>query len=100
MTNKQIADAIGMCRQTVGKKMKELKAYGYVIEDGQYFKLPKRDYYALIPQEILKFLSFYVVDGDDTIKLFIILWNYYLCNKTFSMIDLHKRLGYSMSPTI
>lgn len=65
--------------------------------EGKYYLVPKTDYYSLIPETTLNFLLHYVKGGEKIIKLFIVLFDYFNLEKTFSMIDLHYELGYNLS---
>lgn len=97
MTQQKIADDLGISRNTVGTRLKDLIKFGYVVPDGKYYKVPKTDYYALIPEMTLHFLLNYVKGGEKLIKLYIVLFDYFNLRKTFSMSDLHKELGYATS---
>ena len=97
MTNQKIAEDLGLSRNTVGKRLKDLIDFGYVTVDGKYYLVPKTDYYTLIPEETLDFLLNYIENKDKIIKLYIILYEYFNNGTTFSMIDLHKELGYNLS---
>ena len=97
MSNEQIAKDLGLNRNTVGKRLKDLITFGYVIKQGKYYKVPKTDYFRLIPQQTLDFLLNYIENKDRIIKLYIVLYDYYITHKTFSMQDLHEALGYSLT---
>lgn len=95
MSNLEIAAALKISRNTVGTRIKDLKSRGYIIQEGKYYLVPKPDYYTLIPKDTLDFLLYYMGEQDKIIKLYIIMWDFWVCQKTFSMIDLHISLGYS-----
>lgn len=97
MSNIAISDALGISRNTVGVRIKDLKSRGYIIQEGKYYLVPKPDFYALIPKETLDFLLYYFSGRDKLIKLYVILWDYWICHKTFMMSDLHRELGYKMT---
>lgn len=97
MTQQKIAEDLGISRNTVSTRLKDLIKFGYVIPDGRYYKVPKTDYYALIPEMTLHFLLNYVKGGDKIIKLYIVLFDYFNLEKPFSMLDLHRELGYALS---
>lgn len=92
----EIAADLGMSRQTVGKHMKTLINKGYVIKETKYYKVPKADYYSLIPTDTLDFLLNYIENKERIIKLYIVLFDYYNLKKSFIMKDLHEALGYAM----
>ena len=73
MSNIKIAEALGISRNTVGTRMKDLKSRGYVIQEGKYYLVPKPDYYTLIPKDTLDFLLYYLGEQDKSIKLYIIM---------------------------
>ena len=97
MTNQQIAKDLGISRNTVGARLKDLIDLGYVTVEGKYYLVPKTDYYTLVPEETLDFLLNYVENKDKIIKLYIILYEYFNNGTSFSMIDLHRELGYNLS---
>ena len=97
MTQQKIADDLGISRNTVSARLKDLIKYGYVKPDGRFYLVPKTDYYALIPEMTLHFLLNYVRGGEKLIKLYIILFDYFNLEKPFTMLDLHRELGYSLS---
>ena len=88
--------ALNISRNTVGTRMKDLKNRGYIRQEGKYYLVPKPDYYTLIPKDTLDFLLYYFSGHEKLIKLYVIMWDYWICQKTFLMIDLHKALGYSL----
>lgn len=96
MTNIQIAETLHLNNHTVGTRMNDLKKRGYVIQEGRYYLVPKPDYYTLIPKDTLDFLLYYMGEQDKIIKLYVVMWDKWVCNETFSMIDLHRELGYSL----
>ena len=96
MSNIEIAEALNISRNTVGTRMKDLKNRGYISQEGKYYLVPKPDYYTLIPKDTLDFLLYYFSGHEKLIKLYVIMWDYWICQKTFLMIDLHKALGYSL----
>lgn len=96
MSNIQIADALHINNHTVGTRIKDLKQRGYIIQEGKYYLVPKPDYYTLIPKNTLDFLLYYLGEQDKIIKLYVILFDYWICQKSFTMIDLHKTLGYTL----
>lgn len=96
MTNIEIAEKLGISRNTVGKRINDLKAKGYIIQEGKYYKVPKIDYYTLIPKSTLDFLLHYITPQDKIIKLYVMLWDFWVCKKTFSIVDLHTVLGYKL----
>lgn len=96
ISNLKIAEDLGISRNTVGTRMKDLIDRGYVIKEGEYYLVPKPDYYTLIPKDTLDFLLNYIEKKDKLIKLYIVLFDYWNRRKKFSMIDLHVELGYSM----
>lgn len=97
MTNIKIAEDLGISRNTVGARMADLKKLGYVQVDGKYYLVPKTDYYALIPESTLDFLLNYLEGKDKLIKLYIVMHDYFNLHKTFTMLDLHRELGYELS---
>lgn len=97
MTQQKIADDLGISRNTVSTRLKDLIKYGYVVPEGKYYKVPKTDYYALIPEMTLHFLLNYVRSDEKLIKLYIVLFDYFNLERPFSMIDLHRELGYALS---
>lgn len=97
MTNLKIAEDLGISRNTVGARLKDLKLYGYVVQSGNYYLVPKTDYYSLIPENTLNFLLNYIEGKEKLIKLYIVLFDFFNSNKTFSMVDLHKALGYKLT---
>src|SRR5574344_2155400 len=96
ISNIKIAEDLGLNRSTVGTRMKDLINRGYVIKEGKYYLVPKPDYYTLIPKDTLDFLLNYIEKKDKLIKLYIVLFDYWNRRKSFSMMDLHTELGYSM----
>lgn len=98
MTNQKIADDLGMSRNTVGTRLKDLITLGYVkiSKDKKYYLVPKQDYYTLIPEETLDFLLNYVENKEKIIKLYILLYDFFIIHKSFTMIELHAALGYSL----
>ena len=84
-----------MNRNTVGKYLNEFINRGYVIKEGRYYLVPKTDYYTLIPTDTLKFLLNYVTCTDKIIKLYIALFDLYNQRRSFTMLDLHRILGYN-----
>lgn len=96
MSNLQIAAELHLNKNTVGTRMKDLKSRGYVIQEGKYYLVPKPDYYTLIPKDTLDFLLYYLGDKDKIIKLYIVMWDYWVRQQTFTMIDLHRELGYTL----
>lgn len=96
MSNMQLAEALKISRNTVGTRIKDLKSRGYIIQEGKYYLVPKPDYYTLIPKDTLDFLLYYMGEQDKIIKLYVVMWDFWVCQKTFSMIDLHQALGYTI----
>jgi biotin operon repressor len=96
MSNQQIAEALGLSRNTVGTRMKDLINRGYVIKEGKYYLVPKTDYYTLLPKDTLDFLLYYMGEKEKLIKLYIVLYDYWIKRKTFSIADLHYELGYKL----
>ena len=94
--NKKIAEDLGISRNTVGKRMQDLISLNYIIKEGKYYLVPKTDYYTLIQPETLDFLLNYLEYKKEIIKLYIILLDYFNLKKTFTMVDLHIALGYSL----
>lgn len=96
MSNLQIAADLKLNKNTVGTRMKDLKSRGYVIQEGKYYLVPKPDYYTLIPKDTLDFLLYYLGDQDKIIKLYIVMWDYWVKQKSFTILDLHRELGYTL----
>lgn len=96
MSNLKIATDLHLNKNTVGTRMKDLKARGYVIQEGKYYLVPKPDYFTLIPKDTLDFLLYYLGKQDKIIKLYIVMWDYWVRRKNFTMFDLHKELGYTL----
>lgn len=96
MSNEQIAKDLGISRNTVSARMKDLIALRYVIKEGRYYLVPKTDYYTLIPVQTLDFLLNYIENREKIIKLYIVLYDYFILNKPFTMQDLHEKLGYNL----
>lgn len=97
MSNEQIAKDLGLNRNTVGKRMKDLIQMQYVIKEGRYYKVPKTDYYRLIPHQTLDFLLNYIENKERIIKLYVVLYDFFVSERTFTMQDLHEALGYSLT---
>lgn len=95
ISNIKIAEDLGLNRNTVGTRIKDLERRGYIIKEGKYYLVPKPDYYALIPKDTLDFLLNYIEKKEKIIKLYIVLFDYWNRRKTFSILDLHRELGYS-----
>ena len=96
MSNLQIAADLKLNKNTVGTRMKDLKSRGYVVQEGKYYLVPKPDYYTLIPKDTLDFLLYYLGDKDKIIKLYIVMWDYWVRQQNFTMLDLHRELGYAL----
>lgn len=96
MTNQTIAADLNISRNTVGARMKDLKNLGYVRQEGEWYLVPKKDYYTLISEETLDFLLNYIEGKDKLIKLYVVLYDYFIAERSFSMIDLHRELGYKL----
>lgn len=96
ISNIKIAEDLGISRNTVGKRMKDLKERGYIQIEGKYYLVPKPDYYTLIPKDTLDFLLYYFNKKEKLIKLYVIMWDYWVKQKTFIMSDLHRELGYTL----
>lgn len=96
MSNLKIAEDLSISRNTVGVRMKDLIRRGYVIKEGRYYLVPKPDYYTLIPKNTLDFLLYYFNQKEQLIKLYIVLWDYWICEKRFIITDLHRELGYKL----
>ena len=94
MSNQKIAEDLGISRNTVGTRIKDLISLGYIIVEGKYYLVPKTDYYALIPEATLDFLLNYVEGKEKLIKLYIVLFDYYNSKRTFTILNLHQELGY------
>ena len=97
MTQQKIANDLGINRNTVSTRLKDLVKYGYIIPDGKYYRIPKTDHYTLIPEMVLHFLLNHVKGDEKLIKLYIVLFDYFNTEKSFSIVDLHKELGYALS---
>ena len=50
LEKQKIADDLGISRGTVCSRLKDLKSFGYIEEQGKYYLVPKGDYYTLIPE--------------------------------------------------
>ena len=96
MTDIQIAEALHLNNHTVGTRINDLKNREYIIQERKYYLVPKPDYYTLIPQNTLNFLLCYMGDQDKIIKLYVVMWDKWVCNRAFTISDLHRDLGYSL----
>lgn len=96
ISNIKIAEDLGINRNTVGTRMKELIQLGYVTVEGKYYLVPKTDYYSLIPVDTLDFLLNYIEGKEKLIKLYVVLFDYFNLHKSFTMVDLHRELGYKI----
>jgi DNA-binding Lrp family transcriptional regulator len=85
-----------LTENTVGKRIKDLKERGYIVQEGKYYLVPKTDYYTLLPKDTLDFLLCYLQDKDKLIKLYVVLYDYWNKRKSFTISELHMELGYKM----
>lgn len=91
----KISTDLNISRNTASKYMKDLLSSNYLIKDINGYKVTNSNYFNLISKDILKELI--KLNKDKIIKLYIILYEYFNNGTTFSMIDLHKELGYNLS---